>query len=162
MFALYATIWISLGFFVVGEGGRSRPASARRSPGWPWLISAAGAVFLAIHIALAMSLVHNWSRASVTAVTAAQTEAIYGLNWGGGVFVNYVFLAVWIAELTAWRLAPAKYAMRARGITWTIRAFFFVVIANGAIVFAAGWRKALGTVLVLALVASWRPGVNHP
>ena len=158
MFALYATIWISLVLFVASEAGRSRWA---KSPGWPWLISAVGAVFLATHIALAMSLVHNWSHASTVAATAAQTEATYGLSWGGGVFVNYLFLAVWIAELTAWRSAPAKYAARSRSITWTVRAFFFIVIANGAIVFATGWRKALGTVLVLVLVASWRPGVNH-
>ena len=149
MLALYATIWTSLGLFVAGEFGK-------RSARWPWLISAFGAVLLAMHIGLAMSLVHNWSHASTVAATAAQTEAIYGLKWGGGVFVNYLFLGVWIAELVAWRRTPAKYSGRSGAITWTVRAFFFVVIANGAIVFAAGWRRALGTLLVLALVAAWR------
>jgi hypothetical protein len=30
--------------------------------------------------------------------TARQTDAVYGVSWGGGVYVNYLFVAAWLTE----------------------------------------------------------------
>jgi len=152
--ALYVTIWLSLALFIAGEFGK-RAGRSGVLP-WAWRWSAAGAFLMVTHILISMSVAHAWSHASALAATAMQTNAVYGLNWGGGVYVNYLFITVWVAELAVWRLAPARYAARLSWLKWTLRAFYFVVIANAAIVFAGGWRRVLGVGLVAALLASWR------
>jgi hypothetical protein len=149
--ALYVTIWISLVLFVAGEFGKGAAL-----PGWAWRSSAIGALLMLAHIIISMSSVHAWSHASAITATAAQTDTVYGLNWGGGVNVNYLFITVWVAELAVWRLAPVRYAARSSGIKWTLRAFYFIVIANAAVVFAGGWRRVLGVGLIAALLVCWR------
>lgn len=149
--ALYVTIWTSLALFVAGEFGKGAVL-----PGWAWRSSAVGALLMLAHILISMSSVHGWSHASAIAATAIQTGAVYGLNWGGGMYVNYLFITVWLAELAVWRLAPARYAARSPGIKWTLRAFYFIVIANAAVVFAGGWRRVLGAGLIAALLVAWR------
>ena len=45
--------------------------------------------------------------------TARQTAAVYGVAWGGGVYVNYLFVGVWLAELLWWRVDPAALSAAA-------------------------------------------------
>jgi len=83
---------------------------------------------------------------------------VYGLDWGGGVYVNYAFLGVWALDLWRWRAEAHRGATRSRWGTWLARAFyFFIVILNGAVIFAAGWRRWLGVVLIVWLAAAWWP-----
>ena len=81
-----------------------------------------------------MKSAHAWSHEAAIAATARQTLAVYGVNWGGGVFVNYAFVAVWLFEAWRWRRRPA--GDDARVITWMTRVFFLVMILNGAVIFA--------------------------
>ena len=104
---MLATIWLALAGFVVGEAGKTRHFRTGVSPRWAWPVWCAGLVACAIHIAIAMAHVHGWSHASAVMETARQTEAVYGVSWGGGVFVNYLFVAVWLGELVWWRVASA-------------------------------------------------------
>ena len=92
-----------------------------------------------------MAIAYGWSHASAVAVTARQTRDVYGLDWGGGVFANYAFVAVWIVETWRWRARPDAF-------TWGVRVFFLIMIANAAIVFAAGWRRLLGAAITSALI----------
>ena len=155
--ALYLTIWISLALFAAGEIGRARLGAAASGRAWPWRCWAAGIVLCAIHFALVFEIRHDWSQASAMEATAVQAARVYGLAWGGGVFVNYLFLAVWILDAAAWRVAPGR--ARSPLLQWALRAFYFIVILNGAVIFAAGARRVLGVVIVGAMVATWvRPG----
>jgi hypothetical protein len=89
--------------------------------------------------------------------TARQTEAVVGVNWGGGVYVNYAFVLAWACETVYWRWDSAGYAARPRALVWGLRAFYFVIILNAAVVFAAAPRRAAGALLALWLLAIWRP-----
>lgn len=149
---LYLTVWLALAAFAAGELGKARARA------WAWSMSASGAILLTIHILLAMAEHHGWSLASALEATARQTDDMFGLNWGGGVYVNYVFAAVWIAELFVWRQWPEGYAMRPGWIRWSLRAFYLVLIVSGAIIFAGGWRRLIGLAIVGVLAASWLPG----
>ena len=153
--ALFLTIWLSLVCFAAGEVGRARLGVVRAARDWPWWTWAAGILLAAAHFALAFEVRHDWSQAAAMRATADQTAAVYGLRWGGGLFVNYLFLLVWVADAWRWRAAPARVAARRAALAWTLRAFYFVVIVNGAIVFAAGWRRVVGLALGLALAWSW-------
>jgi len=95
--ALYWIVWISLSFFALGEAGRR---SART---WAKPVSIAGLLLLAVHIVMAMGVRHGWSHAAAITATARQTSVVYGLDWGGGVYVNYLFVAVWLATFVSWR-----------------------------------------------------------
>ena len=151
--ALYATIWFSVLLFVLGEGGKRGGAPCRGA----WHLWALGAVLCAVHMLLAMGIRHGWSHQSAIESTAAETQAVYGLNWGGGVYVNYAFLAVWIAELIWWRASPATYLSRPSFATWSVRTFFLIVLFNAAVVFTSGFRALAGLLLIAFLLWIWRP-----
>lgn len=146
---LYWMVWLSLVAFAAGELAKSRRLAGA------WSISATGAILLAVHIVLAMAVRHGWSHASALEATARQTSDMFGLNWGGGVYVNYVFAAVWIAELFVWRQWPEGYTSRPDWLKWSLRAFYFVIIVSAAVIFATGWRRWMGAGILAVLVASW-------
>jgi hypothetical protein len=151
--ALYATVWLSILLFVVGEAGKLGSPPRR----WAWHVYGLGAVFCAVHMLLAMGTRHGWSHQSAIESTAAQTQAVYGLNWGGGVYVNYVFLAVWIGELIWWATGPTTYLGRPLSATWSVRTFYLIVLVNAAVVFASGFRAVAGLLLIVSLLWIWRP-----
>ena len=152
--AVYATIWFSILLFVLGEAGK-RESPPRR---WAWPLWALGATLCAVHMLLAMGVRHGWSHQSAIETTAAQTQAVYGLNWGGGVYVNYLFVSSWIAELIWWRASPATYRSRPWSATWSLRTFYLIVLINAAVVFASGFRVLAGLLLIALLLWIWRPG----
>ena len=152
MLALYLTIWMALALFVAGEIGRSE---ARPRP-WAWWAFAVGLLMALVHTALAFDVVHNWVHDDAVRSTAQQTEAMFGTAVGWGVYVNYLFFAVWLADAWWWRAGVAP-GDRPRAVTWTLRAFYFVIILNAAVLFAAPVRRALGLLVVAMLAWAWRP-----
>ena len=150
--AVALTIWAALALYAAGEYGRARrPPAAWARPVW----LAGGAAYLA-HIAAAFGLHHDWSHAAAYAHTAARTEALVGLHWGGGLWVNHAFTALWVGEGLWWRLAPAHHARRAAVWTRIVRGGFLFMIANGAVIFVSGPRRLLGIAVVAALLWIWR------
>jgi hypothetical protein len=156
--ALYSTIWVALALFTLAEAGKGRLSQHRAVPAWAWPAWLSGAGLCTVHLALALAGRHGWSHEAAVRETARQTAAVYGINWGGGVYVNYCFVAAWWIEAWWWRAYPSAYFGRRRAITWALRAFYFLIIVNAVIVFASVPRRALGVVLVGALVWIWRPG----
>jgi hypothetical protein len=155
--ALYSTIWVALGLFVVAELGKQQFSRRGAVPDWAWPASLSGASLCTLHIALAFAGRHGWSHDTAVRETARQTAAVYGIDWGGGVYVNYLFVAAWFTEAWWWRAYPAHYFNRRPAITWALRAFYFLIVVNAAVVFASVPRRAIGVVLVGVLLWTWRP-----
>ena len=152
--SLYVTIWLALWLFAAGEMGRARvPAWV----GWPWYASATGLAFAIVHTVLSFAVVHGWSHADAVRNTAIQTDAVFGVPFGAGVYVNYVFFAVWLLDLAWWRRAGGVH-QRSRALTLAFHAFYLLIIVNAAVVFAVSWRRLLGGILVLVLLAAWHAG----
>ena len=151
MLALYLTIWLALALFVAGEIGRS--AGSARVREWAWWAFAFGLALALVHTALAFDTVHNWIHDDAVRSTAVQTEAVFGVAVGWGVYVNYLFFAVWLADAWSWRVAQP--ATRPRVLTWSLRAFYLLIILNGAVVFAAPARRGVGLLIVALLVWAW-------
>lgn len=153
--ALFATIWIALACLAAAELGR-RPRPGREAGArWAWAVSASGLAAVIVHIAIAMLHRHGGSHEAAILETARQTEAVYGVAWGGGVYVNYAFVALWAVDLWRWRRRPlASWPPAAR---WALRAVVFVIVLNAAVVFATkGWP--LGIAVTAALAWAWRGG----
>lgn len=156
MAALYLTIWASVLLFVIAEAGRVRSGSA---PWWAWWAFAAGLALAIVHTLLAFAVVHEWSHTDAVRATATQTAAVYGVLFGGGVYVNYAFLGVWIADAWWWRVIPPQE--RPHRVTWTLRIFYLIIIFNAAVVFAAGMRRIAGVVVTAVLIWLWtRRGIS--
>jgi hypothetical protein len=69
--------------------------------------------------------------------------------------VNYVFVAVWLVDLWRWRVRPTEYFARSPMLVGGLRAFFFIIIVNAAVVFASPTSRIAGIVLIVALLAIW-------
>ena len=151
--ALYVTIWGALALFTAGEWGRALVRPGSPPPSWAWWAFTSGLVLAIVHTLIAFDIVHNWAHIDAVRSTALQTDAMYGIAAGWGVYVNYAFFAVWLADAWWWRTAPAQ--RRPASVTWTLRAFYIIVILNAAVVFAAGARRLLGVVLVSWLTRVW-------
>ena len=119
------------------------------------LCSAGGAVLMPIHIAAAFGARHGWSHAAAVADTARQTRALTGLDWGGGVWVNYLFAALWLADAAWAALAPAAYDRRPRRLEYTVGASLGFIAFNGAVVFAAGPTRWVGLAACGGIAATW-------
>ena len=138
--------------FVAGESGKAR---AIRHPTWPWRVWAAGALLCAAHMLIAMAGHHAWSHEHAVRETATRSAAVYGFGWRGGLYVNYAFLIVWIAEIVWWRVSPVTYFRRSALVTWGLRIFYAVIIINGVVVFASPAGRAAGVGLSIWLGWVW-------
>jgi hypothetical protein len=151
---IFATIWSAILLFVVGEAGK-RPLASRAIRTWAWGAWAAGTLLCAAHMILSLAIRHGWSHHAALDSTAVQTDAVYGVAFGAGLYVNYIFLGAWIAETAWWRFRPRSYFTRAAPITWALRAFYFIVLLNAAVIFATRW--IFGLALMSVLVWTWTP-----
>lgn len=154
MAALYGTIWLSMLLFAAGESGRSLTRRGSDPPPWAWWVFTAGLALAVGHTLLAFATVHQWSHADAVRSTALQTAAIYGVTFGAGVYVNYLFFAVWLADAWWWRASPPGHVRPAAAV-WMLRGFYMVIIFNAAIVFAGGLRRVAGLALVSWLARVW-------
>ena len=149
--AVYLTIWAALCLFTAGEIGRARNA---RGVGWPWHASALGLGLSIVHTLLAFEVVHGWSHDDAVRNTAMQTERVFGVGVGSGVYVNYVFFVVWLLDLVRWR-QDGGIERRSTGALVALHTFYLVIILNAAVIFAAGSRRAAGAILMVVLAGAW-------
>lgn len=148
------TIWLALALYVASEAAGGSNVSARRARTARWLFTW-GAVAFFIHVTCAFQFYHSWSHTAAYAETARQTHAMTGGNSGVGLYVNYLFGAVWLGEaLWIWG-NPSTWKSRANWITWCLRGFFLFMMVNGAVIFVRGHMRWLGLALSVALVACW-------
>jgi hypothetical protein len=127
---------------------------------WLWTF---GCLFLWIHVACAFQFFHHWSHAAAHEQTARETAAVTGLDWGGGIWINYLVMFLWAGDVARWWLAPASHRMR--GVIWGVlwQAGLAFIVFNATVVFETGavrWIGLLMTAFLLALaVRHWRrPG----
>ena len=91
-------IWLSLGAWGLAEWWRARDPGAAMGQARARTAWTLGAGFAVVHVLAAFHVHHGWSHASAVVETARQTEAAFGVRFGAGVYANYAFLAVWIAD----------------------------------------------------------------
>ena len=127
----------------------------RRSPRADRIARAAwtlGVTLSLLHVAAAFELVYAWDHEAAARATLRQVEARFGLGWAGAIYVNYVFLAVWAADVAWWWIAPQSHSARSRRLESIRWVFFTVMFLNGAVVFATFPGRVLGAVAVAAAI----------
>ena len=110
------------------------------------------------HVLIALASRYGWDHEAAVRETARQAASVYGFEWRGNIYVSYAFVLLWFVEIWRWRSAPIEGASPAGAVVWALRAFFFLIIFNGAVVFATTrWTQILGLLLVGGLVWAWWP-----
>ena len=148
---LRVPIWVALALYALTEHIRAGGGSASGAR----LAFSFGCLAYLLHVAAAFNWYHAWSHALAYADTADQTAALVGLDWGGGLWFNYAFTALWIGESVWWWAAAPSYRKRARGVTRSVRAVFLFMIVNGAVVFVDGLMRWVGLAIVVWLIWTW-------
>jgi hypothetical protein len=110
---------------------------------------------LLIHVAFAFHFFHHWSQDSVYRETARQTNEVFGMNWGGGMYVNYAFMVGWLLDLVWWWRGLDIYRRRPQMLAAAWQSFLLFIIFNATFVFAQGIVRWLGLLLCLTLCFLW-------
>ncbi len=149
------TIWLALSGAALGavlqfafRASPKRQAWAR----WAWTM---GGVGLLTHVVCAYHFYHDWSQDSVYRETARQTAEVFGLNWGGGIYVNYAFIAAWLVEVIWWWRGLAVYERRPRAWALAWQGFFLFMVFNATVVFKTGMLRWLGFAMCLGMAVLW-------
>jgi len=114
----------------------------------------AGAFAFLIHVACAFGFYHHWSHAEAFEATALRTAEVAGTAWGGGLYANYAFALVWIADASWWWRGLEIYRRRSRWLDWTVQFFMAFMFFNATVVFGQGairWMAVAGGLLLWLL-----------
>lgn len=146
--------WVALSLYSASEFARSLPRGKTMEIAARGL-STLGCATLLAHIICAFQFYHAWSHTAAYADTARQTAALVGWDWGGGLYVNYLFALVWLGEVAWSWCSPRDYNERPKWVTRLVRGFFLFMIVNGAVIFAQGPMRWLGVCLCWLLAGCW-------
>lgn len=121
-----------------------------------------GFAFFAVHVAAAFQFVHGWSHSAAWKATAKQTAEVVGWESGAGLWANYVFTAVWLADVMAWWCIGIVYLRRFRRVAIAVQVLFAFLWFNATAVFGPPfWRPAVaifGLSVATACVCRARKG----
>lgn|SRR5262249_30899268 len=150
-----ATIWVALGGYFIGAIAYLVSRKSREWERLARLAWTAGCISLLIHVAFAFHYYHGWSHAAAYRETARQTAEVVGLDWGGGLFINYILIAAWIADVVWWWVGPEAWRSRSKYLTAGWHGFLLFIIFNATVIFKTGPLRWIGLGLCLTLVLLW-------
>ena len=148
------TIFIALCFSVLGAASNLLAHKPRWKQWMRWAWTFACLAYLA-HVIAAFHYYHDWSHVAAYQATAQQTAAVFGLNWGGGLLINYAFTIAWVTDVAWWWWKPESYGRRPRTLVIGWRAFFLLMVFNATVVFGTRPVRWVGLVVCLALTTLW-------
>jgi hypothetical protein len=114
---------------------------------WCWLCSW---LMCVIHVSCAYHFEHRWSQSTALAHTAAMTDRVVGINWGGGLYVNYVFLCYWGFDAVRLLTNPNRSSSV---LIHSVAAF---MMFNATVVFGPAWWW--GPLAIVVAAFFWQKG----
>ena len=150
------TVWVAVAAYAAGAAAFALSRKRRVWDSRARLAWTVACVALLAHVACAFHFYHGWSHVAAYLDTARQTEEVFGLEWGGGLYFNYALLAAWVLDVTWW-WARGRDAYRRRpwplAVAW--HGFLVFMVFNAAVVFVAGPARWAGLCLCLGLCLVW-------
>jgi hypothetical protein len=151
------TIWVSVAGYAAGAVAfalaRGRVAWGRAAR-LAWTLACAA---LLAHVACAFHFYHGWSHASAYLDTARQTDEVFGLDWGGGLYINYALMTGWVLDVAWWwATGPDSYGRRPRLLTAAWQGFLLFIFFNATVVFKGGAARWAGLGVCLCVCVAWR------
>jgi hypothetical protein len=149
------TIWVTLAGYFIGVAvfGLSRQRQNwERTARLAWTVAC---ISLLAHVACAFHFYHGWSQMAAYQETSRQTAEVVGLNWGGGIYINYALMIGWVIDCIWWWLDSDGYRRRPQLLAAIWQAFLIFMIFNATVVFKTGPLRWLGLAMCLALGVLW-------
>jgi len=136
---------------VLADAGDLGSLRARRSV---WTV---GLAFYVAHVVAAFQFVHGWSHEHAHRGTARQTAEMVGWESGFGLWVNYAFTLLWLADVVAWWAVGPEYPHRFRRTCVVVQSVFAFLMFNATAVFGpAFWRPVVAAFLLSIAAAVTR------
>jgi hypothetical protein len=123
-----------------------------------WLI---GSLLSLLHAIATMAFYHQFQHSLAYQDTAHQTEQAIGVAVGFGIWLNYLFVMVWLMDALWMNGLTNGYLARHRVFNWLTYGFLCFIAINGAIVFESGPVRWGGIVALLALSVIWKTYGNE-
>jgi len=139
--------------WAVGEALMRRSPVSDRIARAAWTI---GVGLALIHVVLAFEFVYAWDHEAAVVATSQQTADLVGWGWRGAIYINYIFLMLWLADLCWWWAAPGSHAGRSVRFERVRLAVFAFMFFNGAVVFASPTTRVIGVAAVTAALIGCR------
>lgn len=117
-----------------------------------------------LHVLASFHYVHHWSHAEAHAATAEQTRELMGLEFGAGVYFNYLFMLTWAYDLWCVWQPPTKLQTVRRWLQRISLVYMLFIAFNGVIIFKSGWLRWAGMAATACLViaVAVKVYVNNP
>ncbi|MEM9940392.1 MAG: hypothetical protein AAF939_02305 [Planctomycetota bacterium] len=115
-----------------------------------WLL---GSFFSFLHASLTMGFYHRFDHNLAWEHTANQTQRMMGVSVGVGIYFNYLFVIIWMADALWWVGSPNSYLKRSKILNRIVYGYLLFIAVNGAIVFETGptrWASIVGFSILLA------------
>ena len=155
-FLTRSTIWISILSYAVGCVVFAMASRQTQLDRWVRLAWTIGCAALILHFICAFQFFHSWSHESAYVDTARQTAAVFRINWGGGLFINYAVASLWFADVAwFWAAGVNSYRRRPWLLTLAWHSFLIFIIFNATVVFKDGMTRWIGLLVCLTLCLSW-------
>ncbi len=122
-------------------------------------------LLVVVHVLLAFHFEHHWSHAAAIQHTAEMTQRVVGWYWSGGLYINYVFLLLWAADIIRYRAAGVVRGSQAKPMpprsatSWVMQAAAAFMMFNATAVFGPGWWMPV--VLIFAACLIWAKTGRH-
>ncbi|MGZ0169481.1 MAG: hypothetical protein ACKVHE_07990 [Planctomycetales bacterium] len=145
------TLWLaraSVAFYAVAVtiAASRRESSPQTFRIWRVTWSAA-CLLLIVHVLSAFRFEHGWSHSAALKHTAEQTARVTGIDWSGGLYFNYAFLALWLLDVALLWGASGNRQSTLRRVT-NLACLFMVF--NASVVFGPRWW--IGPVVIVGLI----------
>jgi hypothetical protein len=155
-FLTRSTIWISILSYALGCVLFAMASRQTQLDRWVRLAWTIGCAALILHFICAFQFFHSWSHESAYVDTARQTAAVFRINWGGGLFINYAVASLWFADVAwFWFAGVNSYRRRPWLLTLAWHSFLIFIIFNATVVFKDGMTRWIGLLVCLTLCLSW-------
>jgi hypothetical protein len=113
-----------------------------------WLV---GACLALGHSFGALFTFHHGSQTEALESTAQQTEKLLGFRFAAGLYINYLFVLVWMLDAVLRLIVPARYDRFPSVYRVVVLGFLVFIAINGAVVFKEGWMRTIGVACVVWL-----------
>lgn len=149
-------MWLTLGAYGLGATLFWATPGQPRIDRQARLIWTVGCLTMLAHVAFAIHFYHGWQHDSIVRETARQTAEVFGVYWGGGVYINYLLLLGWVADtIWWWTRGLDAYRQRPAWLTALWHGFLLFIFFNATVVFKTGILRWLGVLLCASLALFW-------
>jgi len=148
------TVRLAVACYVLRLGVDATACKTQRAKRVALLLWTAGFGLFLTHVGCAFQFYHGWSHLAAYEHTARQTAKVVGIYWGGGLYFNYLFIGIWIGDVTAWWRMGDAYIDR-RQFYYAVQTIFAFMIINATIVFGPPFWKWVALAGATGLLLIW-------